>query len=267
MLHDMDSLPLLGALGRDVRRRRKARGLSRRRLAEVTGISERFLADIEAGRANPSVARLLQIARALETEPSALLRAAEEETRVPATEVVALLGLRGAGKSSIGARLAVRLGRPFVELDRRIEESSGLALAQIFELNGEASFRRAERAALRSVFAEGPRPCVLATSGGIVTDEEAFTLLRENAWTVWLRATPEQHWGRVVAQGDTRPMAGHDAAFEALCEILRERAPFYARAHATIDTTGREVDAIAAELEQRIAALQAPPRAVPSRGG
>ena len=245
-----DPRALLAELGREVRALRRGRGWSRRQLAEHAAISERFLADVEAGRANPSIAKLLDLATALGSSPAELLRAADRH-RPAAGQRIALLGLRGAGKSSVGRALAAILDWPFVELDAEIERHSGLTLEQIFELNGTEAFRRAERETLRGLLDSGPRQCVLATGGGLVTDPETWTLLRGQAWTVWLKARPEEHWHRVVAQGDTRPMAGHDAAFDALTRILREREREYRRARFTVDTTERSPDEVAAELARR----------------
>ena len=239
---------LLTALGNEVRRRRLARGWSRRELSERTGISERFLADVETGRANPSVVKLCELAATLETDPATLIGGAPVATAI---ERVALLGLRGAGKSAVGHALAAMLGRPFIELDAEIERKTGLALDQIFELNGAAYFRRVERETLRRLLDDGPRPCVLATGGGLVTEPETFALLRDHAHTVWLKARPEDHWRRVVAQGDTRPMAGQDAAFDAMCRILRERERDYRLAEITLDTTERSPEELARELAAR----------------
>ncbi len=244
--------PLLAALGDEVRRRRKDRGWTRRDLATHTGISERFLADVETGRANPSIVKLRALAEALGAAPSSLLAGAESGSAHRASRrMLALLGLRGAGKSSVGRAVAERLRMPFVELDAEIERSSGLPLAQLFELNGERAFRRAEREVLRRLVLDAEDRAVLATGGGLVTDSETFALLRAHAVTIWLRARPQEHWNRVVAQGDTRPMEGHDEAFRAMCEILAEREPAYAQADITVDTSGRTIDALADEIVRR----------------
>jgi XRE family aerobic/anaerobic benzoate catabolism transcriptional regulator len=164
--------------------------------------------------------------------------------------ILALLGLRGAGKSTVGRRLARAIGWRFVELDARVEERAGMKLDELFAIHGEAHYRRLQREALEQLLAE-PEPTVLATGGGIVTDADSFSLLRRRAHTVWLRARPEDHWARVVAQGDTRPMANQAGAYESLCAILSEREALYSQADLTIDTSGREAAAIAAELAGR----------------
>jgi XRE family aerobic/anaerobic benzoate catabolism transcriptional regulator len=238
---------LLLDLGKSIQSRRKERSWSRRELAHLTGLSERFLADIERGTANPSILRLAQIARALETTPPDLLRPATTRTR---KNTIALLGLRGAGKSTIGAGLAARLHCEVIELDARIEEAVGLSLAEIFELHGEDYFRRAERDVLKEVL-ESSAPQVIATGGGLVQEPQTFALLRQSAHTVWLKARPEDHWTRVVAQGDLRPMEGNERAFAHLCGILAEREKLYQQADVTVDTSSRGLEDVTDELAER----------------
>lgn len=235
-----------------MRQRREARGWTRRELAQHTGISERFLAEVERGAANPSLLRLLELAQALGMGLADLLEGAASAGR----RMVALLGLRGAGKSSVGPLLAERLGRPFLELDRRIEAATGLSLEELFQFHGEAYFRRAEHDALRTAATDHP-DCVLAVGGGVVTDPASMELLRSVATTVWLQAAPRDHWERVVAQGDLRPMADNDRAFQDLCRILAEREPLYRRADLTVATGGRTVAAVADEIADRLARREA----------
>jgi XRE family aerobic/anaerobic benzoate catabolism transcriptional regulator len=234
---------ILTALGRRARALRLERGWTLREVAERSGVSPRFLVQLEGGRGNISVKRLADVARALDTTPAALLA----DTQERAERVVALLGLRGAGKTTIGRRLAKRLRVSFVELDRRIEQAAELSLAELFSLHGEDYYRRLERDVLTSVLDER-RAMVLATGGGIVTSPDTYALLRRSAVTIWLRARPEDHWNRVVRQGDRRPMADHPQAMADLRTLLASREPLYAAAAHTIDTSARPADAIVDEI-------------------
>src|SRR5688500_7536968 len=182
---------LVELLGARVRALRTSRGFTPKQLAALAHLSARFVVQIESGTANVSVRKLAAVASALGTTPSALL--AEPDAGAP---VIALLGLRGAGKSTIGRRLARRLRIPFVELDRRVETAAGLSLEEIFALHGPDYYRRLERDALESVLADD-QPAVVATGGGIVTSEDTYALLRRRTVTVWLRADAEDHWNRV----------------------------------------------------------------------
>ncbi|HEY7058452.1 MAG TPA: shikimate kinase, partial [Vicinamibacterales bacterium] len=238
---------VVGLVGRRVRDARIGRAWTLRELAERSGVSIRFLGQLEAGRANISVRRLADIARAFDIPPAALLL----DTDGSEPTIVALLGLRGAGKTTIGKRLARRLHVPFVELDRRIEQAADLSLNELFSLYGEDHYRRLERDALSAIVAQR-RPMVLATGGGLVTSPQTYALLKQSALTVWLRATPEDHWNRVVRQGDRRPMADHPQAMADLRALLTAREPLYATADRTIDTSGRSVDAIVNDLASKV---------------
>jgi XRE family transcriptional regulator, aerobic/anaerobic benzoate catabolism transcriptional regulator len=247
--------PLLHALGGRARARRLALGRTLREIAERSGVSPRFLVQLESGQGNISVKRLAEVARALDTTAAALLTQSED----PTPPVIALLGLRGAGKTSVGRRLARKLGLPFVELDRRIELAADLSLSELFSLHGEDYYRRLERDALNQVLEE-KRGMVIATGGGIVTSDETFARLRAAAVTVWLRATPEDHWNRVVRQGDRRPMADHPQAMGDLRARLAAREPLYALADHTIETSSLSisgaVDAVTRLVSMNVPALK-----------
>jgi XRE family aerobic/anaerobic benzoate catabolism transcriptional regulator len=245
---------MLDVLGERVRRRREALGLTQRALAAKAGLSLRFLAQLEAGEGNISLKRFAELARALGVSAAALLAEAEGQGEPAAAPRVALVGLRGAGKSTVGARLAKRLGVPFVELDAEVEKAAELPLAQIFELHGEAYYRRLERETLRRVLAEHDA-FVLATGGSIVGDRDTWRLLRERAVTVWLRAKPEDHWNRVIQQGDERPMRKNPHAFAELRALLTAREPLYATAHHTVDTSHLGVDGAVAAIRERVASV------------
>jgi XRE family aerobic/anaerobic benzoate catabolism transcriptional regulator len=231
------SNPLFAAVGARVRALRDEAGLTQRALAEASGVSARYLSQLEGGDANISVGRLDDVARALGTTLPRLFREVEER---PGTPHVALLGLRGAGKSTIGPRLARRLGRRFVELDREIELAAGLSLAELFELHGEAYYRRVERETLERVLL-GAEPLVLATGGSLVSAPETYRLLKARARTVWLRARAEDHFQRVLAQGDQRPMAKNPHAMSELKALLAAREALYREAAIQIDTSGRSI--------------------------
>jgi len=238
---------LLRRVGRALREERRARGHTRRALAALSGVSERFLAQIESGRGNVSLRRLDDLARALDV-PFLRLLASPAGADGPR---VALIGLRGAGKSTVGARLARALKVPFLELDALIEEAAGLPLAQIFEMHGERYFRRLEREVL-SRFASGAGPAVLAAGGGLVTDPETFAILRASFRTIWLSATPRDHYERVQAQGDRRPMAGSPDAMAELEALLAARRPLYAMADLTLDTSTLRVGELVRQISATI---------------
>src|SRR5688572_11840375 len=238
---------LLAALGRRARAHRLARGWTLREVAERSGVSPRFLVQLESGRGNISVRRLADVAQALETTPALLLT----DTDAPAPEVIALLGLRGAGKTTVGRRLAKRRRVPFIELDRRVEEAADLSLGELFSLNGEDYYRRLEREVLQEVLSEG-RPIVMATGGGLVASPDTFALLRRSAVTIWLRAKPEDHWNRVVRQGDRRPMADHPQAMADLRGLLASREPLYSMADHIVDTSQVSVSHVVDSIESAL---------------
>ncbi len=238
---------MLAALAARLRALRDARGFTRGDLASRSGLSVRFLARIEAGDGNVSLVRLAALADALETPVEDLLRA--DTLR---TGVVALVGLRGAGKSSVGPILAKLLGVPFVEMDDRIKDASRLPLDQIFELHGERYYRRLERETLGRILSE-ERPAVVATAGGVVTEPSSWEMLRRRATVVWLRARPEDHWRRVVGQGDRRPMADRPDAMAELRAMLAAREKTYGQAHIIVDTADRTPRQVAAAIAARVA--------------
>lgn len=235
------AMSLLAEVGRRVRERRKEREMTLRDLAKSSGLSERFVSDLEAGRANISVLNLAGVASALELPISAFFAPAADHG------VIALLGLRGAGKSTIGKALAARLDVPFFELDRLVEREAGMSLTEIFSIHGEAYFRQLEHAALQR-FLNDHDEAVLATGGGLVTSPEAFRLLLERTRTVWLKATAKEHWARVVGQGDLRPMENRPEAKAELQRRLKQREPLYGQAQRVVSTSGRTVSDVVSEL-------------------
>jgi XRE family aerobic/anaerobic benzoate catabolism transcriptional regulator len=206
---------------------------------------------VESGRGNISVRRLAALAAALDTTPADLLTRLGEGGKTGNGRIIALLGLRGSGKTTIGRRLAKRLRVPFVELDQEIEQRAGMALGEIFSLHGEDYYRRLEREALGALLVPGT-PMVLAAGGGLVTAPDTFARLREAATSVWLRATPDDYWRRVIRQGDRRPIAEHPQAREALADLVASRDPLYARADFTVDTAGLTVVQALRQVEQAL---------------
>jgi len=225
---------VLATLARRARLLRQERRLTLQALADRSGLSRRYLMDVEAGRGNISVRRLADLAGALDVTAAQLLTPDRDDARPRA---VALLGLRGAGKTTVGRRLARRLRMPFVELDQRIADRAGLPLGDVFSLHGEDYYRRLEREALAEVL-EADEPAVIAVGGGLVTSPETYALLRRHARTVWLKARPIDYWNRVLRQGDRRPIDEHPHAREALRQLVTRRQPLYARAEVTVDTAG-----------------------------
>ena len=273
----------LQGVGSRVRELRERRGMTRKALAREAEVSERYLGLLETGEGNISIVLLRRVTSALnarlgevlEPEPSAsaerrliarllesvppnrlaglILRLMHDYGREEAVrrQRIALIGLRGAGKSTLGPKLAAELGCRYVELDAEIERESGLPLAELFSLYGQAGFRRLERRCLERLLAETGR-MVLAVGGGIVAEGDTFERLLADCYTVWLRASPEEHMARVIAQGDLRPMAGNAEAMDDLHRILRAREPLYRRADAIVDTAGRDVAASLARLRAAV---------------
>jgi XRE family aerobic/anaerobic benzoate catabolism transcriptional regulator len=269
--------------------------MTRKVLSERTGISPRFIAQLEAGMGNISLGNLSDVARALALPLRALLPAEEhevdadgstrlraearerldrvtpavltraldvlrsgEEAPVESRPVIALTGLRGAGKSTIGPLLAAALGIPYVELDERIVERTGLAVPEIFELHGEDYYRQAERHALRDLLDAG-EPVVVSVSGGIVDDAESLALLKGRTVCLWLKATPELHMNRVRSQGDNRPMQNRPNAMAELRQLLIDRVPLYQQAQLVVETTDRDPALCAAEAAERLRRLPGAP--------
>jgi XRE family transcriptional regulator, aerobic/anaerobic benzoate catabolism transcriptional regulator len=275
----LENSRLLREIGHVVRNERAMRGMSRRALAQQANMSERFLAQIEAGVGNPSVLSLDAIARALTldvfdllpavTHDEARRRALVHLRQLPVDEIkrflqafshpgvsnipsmrgrrIALVGLRGAGKSTLGSALADKLGCDFIELDKMIEAEHGAPVATLFDVYGQAAFRRYERDALARAVASNEK-AVIATAGGIVADETTLAQLLDQTYVIWLQASPAEHMRRVMEQGDFRPMADNRHAMNDLVAILDARAALYGRSHARLDTSGRTVEACVEEL-------------------
>ncbi len=280
----------LGGIGREVRKNRAKRGMTRRQLAQASETSERYLAQIESGAGNPSASVLRAIAQALDLPTAALLpeagtrtaelgaihdllaQVSEKELRALAKEIaarvavgggadrarrIALVGLRGAGKSTLGRMLAQHLGWPFIELDQRVEEDYGVSIPDLIEIAGTATFRRQERGALERVIAEHDA-AIVTTAGGIVSNPETYALLLRRTHTVWIKARPEEHMSRVMAQGDFRPMAQNRGAMADLVAILDARRADYARAEAELDTSGVAVEQSFGKLLRIVTPLLGP---------
>jgi XRE family aerobic/anaerobic benzoate catabolism transcriptional regulator len=284
--------PFLVALGEQVRSLRARRGMTRKAVAQAADVSERHLANLEYGEGNVSILLLLQVAKALQSPLAELL--GDETTRSPEwmlirellqgrdestlrqariqfadmlgtgsstgprSHCVALIGLRGAGKSTLGQLLAYDLGYPFVELSREIEKFAGCSVSEIQGLYGQNAYRRYERRAVEEAIQIYPE-AVLATPGGLVSDAATFNLLLAHCSTVWLRADPEDHMNRVRAQGDLRPMAASAEAMEDLKTILAGRSPFYEKAQVTVNTSEQPLEPTFALLRRGVRALLALP--------
>ncbi len=246
---DQAEAAYLARLGERVRAWRAEHAMTRKTLALASGVSERYLAQLEAGQGNISVLLLRKLAHAMQVPVELLAR---EHGGIEKSGRIALLGLRGAGKSTLGAKLAQSLALPFIELDREVEKEAGAPLAEVFSMYGQEAFRRFERKALARVLKSAPR-AVIATGGSLVTDPDTYSLLLDHCTCVWLKATPEEHMARVMAQGDVRPFKGSPAALEEIRELLADRDRLYARADAVLNTSGRPVKQSLAELKALVA--------------
>ena len=278
-----DAAAFLAALGRQLREARERRGMARKVLSQAAGVSERYLAQVEAGEGNASVLVLRSVAGALGVGLADLLGEREGGVerrlirrfleRLPEHRLedvvfrlmrdfgqeeasrrrrIALVGLRGAGKTTLGAALARELGVPFVELDREIEREAGISLSEVFLLYGQMGYRRIERRCLERII-RANEALVMSVGGGIVSEPETYNALLLNCFTIWVKASPEEHMARVVAQGDLRPMQGNAEAMEDLKRILAAREPLYRKADATLDTSGARPEESLSRL--RLAAM------------
>lgn len=267
----------VAAVGERVRKARQRKGIARRVLSELSGVSQRYLAQLENGTGNISIALLFKIANALahkvewlvgEDDPwnsealriAEFYRSAKTEQRQRIMQIldpgrpaqlrrqrICLIGLRGAGKSTLGRLLGNELKVPFVELNRDIEEQSGMHVNEVMALYGLEGYRRLERQALERVVAT--HDClVLAVAGGIVSEPETYGFVLRNFHAIWLKAAPEEHMNRVRAQGDERPMAGNPKAMEELKSILTSREGLYAEAEAMVNTSGKALEESTVEL-------------------
>lgn len=236
----------LARLGTRVRSWRKEHSMTRKALAAASGVSERYLAQLEAGQGNISVLLLRKLARAMGVAVERLVR--EEEAHEGR---IALIGLRGAGKSTLGEKLAQALGVAFVELDREVEKEAGAPLGEVFAMYGQDAFRRFERRALERVLNQHERT-VIAAGGSLVTDPSTYELLLDRCCCVWLKATPEEHMSRVIAQGDMRPFKGRSAALDEIRKLLADRDRLYARAPLAIETSGKSVKQTLQEIRKAL---------------
>jgi XRE family aerobic/anaerobic benzoate catabolism transcriptional regulator len=242
----MTETAYLSRLGERVRAWRSEHAMTRKALSSACGVSERYLAQLEAGEGNISVLLLRKVARAMGVPVEELVR--EEQSP---EKSIALIGLRGAGKSTLGAKLAESMKIPFVELDREVEKEAGAALGEVFAMYGQDAFRRFERRALERVLAQHER-AVIATGGSLVTDPATYKLLLERCVCVWLKASPDEHMARVIAQGDMRPFKGRSAALDEIRKLLADRDRLYARADVTVDTSGKTLKQALTELRNAL---------------
>lgn len=273
----------LAFVGARVRELRNQRGMTRKMVGQEADVSERHLAQLESGDGNISIVLLRRIAGALNVSLAELFVPRAEEPvdkqtirrvleKLPANileEVasrllrefgknetlrrsrVALIGLRGAGKSTLGSRLAQESNVPFVELDREIESDTGMPLAEIFSLYGQSGYRAIEKRTLQRVLRES-ECAVVSVSGGVVSEKETYDYLLSNCFTVWIKAQPDEHMSRVIAQGDFRAMAASNQAMEDLRRILEAREPLYRKADLTLDTSGSSVEQSFSQLKTAV---------------
>ncbi|MBI3649738.1 MAG: helix-turn-helix domain-containing protein [Acidobacteria bacterium] len=280
MSHEEEKNFLLQGLGAKVRELRGAANLTIKELAGRAGLSLRFVNQLEAGQGNISVAGLARVASALgrpladllppknhdqslrarlwqlvtsssDAELQELQRWFEQRKGQSHRHFIALIGLRGAGKSTVGVRLAKKLKTEFVELDARVEQAAGMSLREIFSMHGEEYYRRLEQKALLKLFNESSG-CVLATGGSLVTATESWSLVKRHCFTVWLQAKPEDHMNRVLRQGDLRPMKDNPAAMNELKALLARRNPLYAEAAITVKTSTRTPTAIVEQIAKAL---------------
>ena len=278
---DPQDVAYLHTLADKIRDARAQRGMTRNALAEDSGVSLRFLAQLEGGQGNPSILVLRRIAAAMGFPPDDLLsnqlpaaidrvlltqmlKRLSDDDIVKARRLltqhlgldavsevkrpyVTLVGLRGAGKTTLGRRLAKHRGVPFFELDREVEREYGSTIGEILQLHGQPGYRRFERESLQAVLSKNPA-AIIETGGGLAADPETLPLLLEHSLAVWVRASPEEHMQRVIDQGDLRPMARSREAMRELKDILKAREPFYRQAHIHLMTSGKTADQSFEEL-------------------
>jgi XRE family aerobic/anaerobic benzoate catabolism transcriptional regulator len=269
----------LTLVGSRVKKIRKEKKLTRKVLSEHSGVSERYLALLESGQGNVSIALLRQVAQSLDVEPEILISSSapvNAESRlllgllasltssdrhrfkdqllkelrnspVSRSFRIALIGLRGAGKTTVGQRLSNILSIPFVEIDREIEKLADAPLSEIFITYGQEGYRNLEKTCLENLLGNGNN-CIISTGGSIVQDQKVYDLLLSTCYTVWLKASPKEHMDRVVAQGDLRPIAGNNRAMDELKNILLKRQSSYEKADLTVTTDGKAPGFIASQI-------------------
>jgi XRE family transcriptional regulator, aerobic/anaerobic benzoate catabolism transcriptional regulator len=275
---------LLSGIGARVRAMRLESGLTVREFAERAALSPRFINQLEAGEGNISILRLARVADGLGRSLPELIPPPEDDVSIrsrtwrllsecsdedwqdlhqwlderkgnrTATSFIALIGLRGAGKSTVGAMLARRLKKQFVELDQWVEDTAGMPLGEIFATHGEGYYRRLERESLDRLFATASASggCIFAPGGSVVTDAESWELIKRRCFTVWLHATPAEFMSRMRRQGDTRPMQGRPAAMAELKALLQRREPLYAESQLVIKTTGKSPAEITSQIVKAV---------------